>query len=93
MRTQFKSVAACAVAMVLIFAFTSFAVFQMMVHPDSSAGSSPTYFPSFVHIFSAAAKMWLVAAIAGSWMWTIMFASRRSGIHRLAQVSTVVKHQ
>ena len=92
MRTHFKSVAACSVAMVLIFVFTSFMIFQMMAHPDSSAVSNPTSFPPILHIFSAAAKVWLVAGIAGAWMWIILFASRCSGIHRLVQVSTVAKH-
>ncbi len=93
MRTHFKSVAASAVAMVLIFAATSFVVVQMMVNRDSSAISTTTSLPPIVHIFSAAAKVWLVAGIAGAWMWIILFASRRSGIHRLAQVSTVAKQQ
>lgn len=93
MHTHFKSVAASAVAIVLIFASTSFVVFQMMAHPDSSAVSNPISFSPIVNMLSAAAKMWLIAAIAGAWMWIIMFASRRSGIHRLAQVSTVAKHR
>lgn len=88
MRTHFKSAAACAVAVVVIVAATSFLVFQMMAHPESTVISPAKAGSGVLHIASAAGKILLLAYIAGAWVWITIFAVRRSGVHRLAQVST-----
>ncbi|HEV3041521.1 MAG TPA: hypothetical protein VHA33_27405 [Candidatus Angelobacter sp.] len=88
MRTHFKSAAACAIAVTVIVAATSFLVFQMMSHPDSSVISPVKAGSAVLHIVSAAGKTLLLAYIAGAWVWITMFALRRFGVHRLAEVST-----
>jgi hypothetical protein len=88
MRTHFKSSAACAVAVVIILASTSFVIFQMIAHPDSPTISLARPFHPVLQIVSAAGKTLLIAYIAGTWAWITLFALRRSGVHRLAQIST-----
>jgi hypothetical protein len=88
MSTHFKPAAACAVAVVIILASTSFVILQMMASPDSPTISLTKPFQPVLHIFSAAGKTLLVAYIAGAWAWITLFALRRSGVHRLVQVST-----
>ena len=88
MGTHFKSAAACAVAVVIIVASTSFVILQMMANPDSPTISLTKPFPPILHAISAAGKTLLIAYIAGAWAWIALFAFRRSGVHRLAQIST-----
>jgi hypothetical protein len=91
MRTHFKSVAACALAVVIIVTSTSFLMFMMMAHPNFSATSAPGRLPALAHSFSAAGTVLLVAYIAGAWAWIMMFALRRSGVHRLERVLSRVE--
>ena len=88
MRTHFKPAAACAVAVVIILASTSFVILQMIAQPESLTISLTKPFSPVLHIVSAAGKTLLIAYIAGAWAWIMLFVLRRSGVHRLAQISS-----
>ncbi|HWY22922.1 MAG TPA: hypothetical protein VNX26_16970 [Candidatus Acidoferrum sp.] len=95
MRSEFRFPKSTALLMIVILAGVVLAIQRA----DAIRASVPDVNPPVVAIqpthltfLPTMALMFLVVYIAGAVGWVVLFALRRSGVHRLSQVSSTPEH-